>query len=338
MPARRTTLQDVARELNVSPSLVSKVLNRRLSGRSGASREKVQAIFDKARELDYQRNAIATSLVKGRQDAMAVYVHEHGVEGSEITSRTFKGVAEQAARLQQRLMLQYYSNAEEFHQLAESAHQSVFDGLILIGLAMRVPSESVQSLLRRHMPVVTVYDHEINPEFPNMGMDQQEVGRLATQHLIERGCRQIGFIGVQTGVHRLQGYRQALEQAGLPYDERLVAQRSGYTAGTGEAAVQAWRANQVAFDGVVGQSDQHAAGVINALMRVGVRVPDEVKVVGVDDSPFCGFYPVPITSVSQETGRRGAMAAEALYHLIRREPAPSVVIPPRLVVRASSGG
>lgn len=336
--AQRTTLQDIARALDVSPSLVSKVLNRRLRGRSSASKQKVQAIFDKARELDYQKNAMATALVKGRQDAMAVYVHEHGVEGSEITSRTIKGVAAATARLGQRLMLHYYSTPEEFARLIPMAHRSNVDGLILVGIAISRSADALDQLLRRQLPVVTVYDRQVHPGFPNVGLDQSRLSAAAVRHLIDRGCRRIGLIDVPSGGERRAGYLRTLAEAGLEHDPRLIAHVTGFSASVGEQAVHAWRSQQVEFDAVVGLSDQHAAGAINALLRLGRRVPEDVKVIGIDNSPFCDFYIVPISSVSQETTERGELAAVTLHHLIRNEPAPSVVINPRLHIRESTGG
>lgn len=334
----RATLQDIASALDVSPSLVSKVLNRRFSGRSSASQAMSGAIFAKARELDYRANSNALSMQLGRQDAVAVFVHDHGVPGSELTSRTVKAVARRAALLHQRLMLQYYSLPEEFSELAAQAHPSTVDGLVLIGIALRQPSDALENLVRRRLPVVTVYDHAIHPQFPNFGLDPGAIARSAVAHLAEQGCRRIALLGTHLGAARRQGFLKALAEAGLSVEEALLAPQPGLTADVGEETVRAWLAEGRAFDGVAAFSDQLAAGAINALTRADVRVPEQVKVVGVDDSPFCEFFPVPITSVSQEVALRGDLALDALHRLIRGECVGSSAVAPKLRVRASSGG
>lgn len=337
---QRTTLNDIARELGVSVSMVSKVLNRRFKGRSSASRAKAQAIFDKARELNYIRNTTAASLVKGRQDAMGIFVHEHGVGGSEITSRTVRSISTEAGRLHQRLMLHYYATPDELLQLLPMAHHANVDGLVMVGVPLDRSSDALLELAGRGLPVTTVYDHELHPDFPNIGIDQTRVAALATRHLVERGCRRIGFVGTQGGLmpRRVQGYCDVLREAGLEADSRLLYPHGDFTAASGEAAVNAWRAEGISFDGIVGQSDQHAAGAINALLRAGVAVPEQVKVIGIDDSPFCDFYIVPISSVSQQMAHRGQLAVQALYRLTHQEPAPGATIEPTLATRASTGG
>src|SRR5690606_31522393 len=102
-PARRQVvgLRDIAEELNVSVSLVSKVLSGRL-GTSGANIKKIRAIRAKARELGYQKNLLAEALRTGRQNVLALFLHRHGEPGSGIVDETINGVAEEAARSQQR--------------------------------------------------------------------------------------------------------------------------------------------------------------------------------------------------------------------------------------------
>lgn len=331
----RVTLVDIARELSVSPSLVSKVLNRRLGG-SGASRSMIKAIFEKANELDYQPHTVASALSNRRVNAIAVLVHEHGVRGSELATAAIQAIAGCAARQQQRLVLQYYLTDDEFESLLPIAHQSSVDGVILLGL----PPQSAASLDRivsRHLPVATVLDEPIRPEFVNITMNQEEVGRLATEHLISAGCRKLAFLGhAKAAAGRSAGFTSALSAAGLKTDPALTMNPFGWTADAADRTVRSWLEQGLAFDGIVAISDQLAAGAINVLLEKGIKVPQQVKVIGIDNSPYCDFFTVPITSVSQQMGQRAEMAFESLMRRIDDQPVFNETVAPVLQVRRST--
>jgi DNA-binding LacI/PurR family transcriptional regulator len=339
MPQARVRLADIAKELDVSPSLVSKVLNRRLGGRSGASPTMIQAIFDKARELDYQAHAAASSLSQRRTNALAVFVHDHGVRGSELATAAIKAIAGYSAQTNQRLMLQYYQSVEEFDRLMHIAHQSTVDGLILLGL-QPTASTSLNLIVQRGLPVVTVLDRSARPSFVNIGIKQERVTEIAAEHLIARGCRRLGYLGNANPLHneRWLGFQAGLSRAGLEHNPLLVSTTRGFNAGAAEQSLRHWLDLELEFDGIVAASDQLAAGAINALVRAGKRVPEDVKVIGIDNSPFCDFYLVPISSVSQQMAYRAELAFKTLMHMIEGQPAPSSTVEPAIYARASSGG
>ncbi len=122
----------------------------------------------------------------------------------------------------------------------------------------------------------------------------------------------------------------------MPIDPTLIYAAKDFGVSSGELAVQAMDEAGIAFDGVVGQSDHHAIGAMNVLHRTGRRVPEDVKITGVDDSPSCHLSYVPITSVSQEDGPRGAMAVQMLLDRLEGADVKSVWIAPVLHVRGSS--
>lgn len=334
-PGRRCGMQDIARDLGISVSLVSRVLNNRL-GTAGASPAMIKAIHKKALELSYRKNATATSLASGRQNAIGVFIHRHGVAGSNISSAMVEGIAAAAVRLHQRLVLQYYTTLPELSDLLPLAHGNAVDGLILGG----VPHQHLARqwrLVREDLPVVTIHADPIHPDVPNIGINQEEVIRLATAHLIERGCQRIALVSNGSEKWpRAVGYRKALSEHGIAYDPDLVGAVDSYNADAGERAAAQWLERGVKFDGVVGQSDQHVAGVVKVLLRVGVAMPDQVKLIGVDNSPFCDFFVVPLSSVSQEEFRRGELAVQALMDLIDGKPAPSMTVSPVIYPRLSS--
>jgi LacI family transcriptional regulator len=336
-------LRDIAKELNVSVSLVSKVLSGRL-GTTVANAKKMRAIHDKARELGYQKNVLAEALRTGRQNVLALFLHRHGEPGSGIVDEMIAGVAEEANRMQQRLAIHFYQTQDEFKAFLPRMHRNAVDGVIVGGLPHNEIVDDLRVMHERSIPIVTIHDVELDAMLPNVGMDQREVTRLATHHLIDRGCRAIAHFRVASSVtelpvSRFNGYRMALEERGLAYRPELVIDVRDFGYDTGIHAIQSLVRAGHRFDGVVGQSDQHGLASINYLMsEAGLNVPRDVKVTGVDNAPFCRYGAVQLTSVSQEFLARGRRAAELLMKKLDGQEVTSERIAPALSVRASTGG
>ena len=329
------SLKDIAGQLDVSVSLVSKVLNDRM-GTTGASKQVVQAIRRKAIELGYRKNTSALALVRGRHDVLGVFVHHHGTAGSGIAETMLNGIAGEAHRLQQKQFLDFFITASEFRLLCRSAHHGIMDGLIVAGVRHAELRGELLRIDQSGTPVVTIYDEQIDRSLPNVGIDEAEIARVATHHLIERGCRRIAHI--RTLPSRFKGYRAALEVAGISSTPELVfmAGIHDFDHTTGRRAVSDLLGRSVEFDGLVAQSDQQAMGALHALMRAGKRVPDDVRVIGVDDSPYCEFSAVPLSSVSQNFTVRGQHAVRMLMDRIEGRDVASIAIEPELRIRAST--
>jgi len=341
-PRVRAGLKQIAEELNVSVSLVSKVLNGRL-GTSGAAPEKIDAIKTKAAQIGYQKNLLARALRTGRQDAIAVYVHRHGLPGTAIVDEMMMGIAEEATRLHQRLVIHYYETPEEFHAFMPRVHANAVDGVIIGGLPHRELVSELLDMQAQGLPVVTILDEPLSREFPNIGMDQKEITRRSTLHLIDRGCRRIAHFHARfrqetpQSDDRCAGYRNALAERGLPIDPKLIVNVHDYVFQEGERAAQRLLDEKIDFDGIVGQTDQHAAGALNLLIRNGKRVPRDVKIIGIDNAPFCEFTYVPLSSVSQEFKMRGTESVRKLMQALDGKPVTSLKVEPVVFQRASSG-
>ena len=212
------------------------------------------------------------------------------------------------------------------------------DGLLVCGVTHPSLTADLLAMQQSGVPVVTVHDAPLDPRLPNVGMDQEALSRLATEHLIAQGCRLIGHI--RNFDSRFRGYQAALQAHGLPVGPELVFQvRDEWSFGheSGEQAVAEFARRGVALDGIVAQSDQEAMGCVNALENAGRRVPEDVRVIGVDNSPYCAFVRVPLSSVSQNSRLRGQRAAELLLQAIDGRKVRSISVPPELVVRKSTG-
>ncbi len=330
------SLKDIAEELGVSVSLVSKVINNRL-GTTGVRPDVAEAIREKAKTLVYQRNISATALRRGRHDVIGVFVHRSGMVGSGIIQSFIDGVSGEAMKSNQKLFLNFFVSLDEFNSLCQIAHHGAMDGLIISGVQHPEYSEKLVAIKSAGIPVITVYDEQIHDDIPNIGIDQKEISRIATAHLIERGCRNIVHIKNTKG--RFDGYKQALQDSGVGFNPDMVFTARGeeaYDHIAGSNAVKYFLDNKIAFDGIVAQSDQESMGAVNTLLQFGVKVPEQVKIIGIDNAPYCEFARIPLSSVSQQFQERGVLAVEYMMKLVDNKSVQSINVEPKLFIRESS--
>lgn len=335
--ARRVSLKSVAEEAGVSVSLVSKVLNNRL-GTTGVSEELALRIRTAAERLGYRKNASALAFRSGRHDVIGVCLHEHGEVGSGIMEALLRGISSAARTYHQRLALNFFTSAKEFFEISGTLHRNVMDGLLVGGLPHPELRETIHRINREGLPVVTFMDTPLSAAIPNVGIDQQQVGYIATRHLIECGCRRIGHIRYHPD--RFAGYRRAMKEAGIPIKSDWVLESKSlrYSYAAGEKAANQILRKKLSLDGVVAESDHQAIALINVLTRAGMRVPEDIRITGVDDAPFAQFTAPPLTSVSQEDEKKGCLAVELLLKARDRRDVRSIAIQPVLKIRGSTSG
>ncbi len=328
-----TGLEEIAKDLNVSISLVSKVLNGRL-GTTRVSGKTVDAIRNHAGMLGYRKNLSASALATGRQNVIGMFIHRLGVAGSGLVEGLIDGIGTEAMGLGQRLLTSFFSTDEQFEAHATAMHPTVVDGILVAGLPHPQLVGRLRSVQASGLPVVTLLDSQLDPGIVNVGVDQRRVGDLATSHLIEQGCRRIATIAVHQFRH--EGYLAAHARAGLAVSPSLVLPCTTYLVRDGEEMVRKLEASGVEYDGIFAPSDQIAAGALNTLCRIGKRVPDDVRIVGVDNSPFCEFGMIPLSSISQEMSRSGQVAVQLLRDIAAGRAVSSVWLEPVLHIRRSS--
>lgn len=328
------SLKDIAQELGVSYSLVSKVLSGRMST-TGVRNDLREAIILKAKDLNYRPNPLATALKRGRKGAVGALIHPLGEQGTELTSDFIKGLSLGLDAHGLRLWLRFFETDEEFSRQFDQRLRNELDGLIVAG----IPHPSTYSqLLALHddgLPIVTAIEGQEIPGIPNVTKDNVEVGRLATRHLFSSGRRHLAHF--KTGPERYEGFCSAHADAGIPLDSRLVVDcQYSFSYQSGLTATASLLDSGVDFDGIVAQSDHQAIAAVHELMRRGKRVPQDVAVTGVDDSPIGQTCVVPITSVSAEMETIGRKTADLLMLRLEGKPAESLSLTPRLAPRASS--
>jgi LacI family transcriptional regulator len=331
------SLKDIATELDVSISLVSKVLNNRL-GNTRVSEELAAKIRKVAKELKYRKNSSALSLRSGFHNSISVMIHRHGEKGSPMVDYMVQGVFERADEYNQKLMLGFFETKAEFMEICESAHRGLVDGLIIGGVPHEELRDSILQLKEDGLPMVTILEEKLFGDIPNMDINMSSIGKIATEHLIEQGCTSVGHLEVLEP--RSKGYKAALNEAGLAYEEKWVYpcnRPDQFSYATGVKAAEYFLKLGEIPDGIVAQSDAFAAGLMNTFRMAGIICPDDVKIIGVDDSPFCEYSLPSLSSINQQNYPRGKQAVESLMQIRDGKSVDSKVFEPKLKPRASTG-
>ncbi len=334
---RFPTLNEVAALAGVGRGTVSRVLN----DSPQVTAQTRAAVLAAIEELGYVPNRAARSLVRRRSDSIAVVISE---PGSRVFSEPFfgdfiRGVTEELGRTELQLLLTMARTAAERERLHRFLTGRHVDGVLLASLHRDDPLPRLITDLR--IPAVSVGRPADDVALPYVDADNLGGARDAVAHLVQRGRRRIatitGRLDMDAAVCRLAGYREALAAAGLPADDRLVA-RGDYTEAGGGRAMRALLRRVPDLDAVFAASDLMASGALHVLADEGRRVPEDVAVVGFDDSTVARHTRPRLTSVRQPTAAMGRRMVRLLGEAMRPgAPAPeSIVLPTRLVVRAST--
>ena len=324
-------MADVARLAGVSHQTVSRVLNDHPRV-APTTRRRVLAAID---ELGYRRNTAARALVTRRSERLGVVSFDTTLYGPASTLFSVEQAARKAGYFVSVVSLKEIDASSIDEAIGHLLDQAV-DGIMVI-----VPRrESADALARVHTPVPIVAVEGAPPDFPCVSVDQFAGAALATEHLLELGHDTVWHVSGPKGwleaEAREAGWRDALERAGRTAPPTLAGDwspQSGYDAGRMLARTRDLKAVFVA-------NDQMTLGLLHAFREHGLRVPEDVALVGYDDIPEAAFFAPPLTTVRQDFGAVGAAGIEMLLTMLDAEPPsepPRVVIPPSLVVRASSG-
>jgi LacI family transcriptional regulator len=332
-----TTMKRIAGELGVSITTVSKVLNNR-EDIGDATRARVLA---KVAELGYQPNAVARSLTLRR-------THTLGIVIPDLMHSFFVEIVaglESVANPRGFGLLLCSSNedpAKERDEI-EMLRQRQVDGIVLASANAAGNSDLLQRLSALGIGLVMI-DRDDHPavKCDRVITDDEEVGRLATNHLIDQGCTAVAHIAGPAIVHaqrRAEGYRAALKARGVrPRAESIV--RGGFKEADGYRAMKKLLGLTPRVDGVFAANDPAAIGAMKAIWEARLRVPADVKVVGAGDIAMGDLLRVPLTTVSWSRENQGKRAGELLFDRLGadgRDKCRRVIIPPELVVRESTG-
>ena len=335
------TLRDVAKLSGVSIKTVSRVVNHQ-GEISEPTRQRVQAAIERS---GYRPNILARSLVNRRTDTIAVVAWGIDYYGP---SRTVLGIEHQSSELGYSLLL---------NLLLKPDHTDV--GPILDDLSARrvegivwaVPEVGdnrawIRQGRLKQLPPIVFLSMAPRPALSVISADNRSGAVEATQHLIHQGRRKIGVI---TGPlawwearERLEGWKHALLRAGVDFKPSLIVE-GDWSASSGERQMLKLLEQEPEIDAVFGGNDQMALGALGAIRASGRRVPEDIAVVGFDDTPESAYFWPSLTTVNQRLIEVGRAAVQALHRLIeaRRDGLENVRVPgtmlaPELIIRLSS--
>ena len=331
-PSGDVTIMDVAQEAGVSYATVSRVVNNK-GYIKPETRERVMRAVTR---LGYVVNQQARSLASGRSQVVGLLVP--GVESAYI-GEIIRGIDEELVSASYDLML-YTAHRRRTRESAYVAAltQGMADGLLLV--LPRDPSAYLETLRQRGFPYVLIDHQGVDDVGPAVGATNRQGGYDATRHLIELGHRRIGFITgrLEHGCSRdrLAGYQAALTEHGLDADPQLVRE-GDFTQPAGFRAARELLALLERPTAIFASNDVMAFGVMEAARVGGLRIPEDISIVGFDDIPQALHVHPPLTTIRQPLEQMGRLAARMLLRQIddRRQPAERIDLPTELIVRDS---
>ena len=341
----RITIREVARAAGVSTQTVSRVINNR----PDVAPETFVRVQDVIKKTGYAPNDLARSLIRGRSHTLGVVAYGLDYFGP---SRVLTGIESQAAALGYSIFLNliHRPEADGMEQVLETLFARQVDAVIwAIPEIGNNRAWALDPSPDFPAPVAFVSGLSRVAGLPLVGVDNRAIGRLATGQLIAGDARRIGIV---TGPmdwweaqQRHLGWRESLEAAGLEADSRLVA-AGDWDARSGTQGLYQLLAQGPDIDAVFASNDQMALGVLHVAHRLGRRVPEDLAVVGVDNTPESAHYWPPLTTVRQRLREAGALVVEQLDRLIQEsgrarrqqsaQPPASTLLQPELIVREST--
>lgn len=329
--SRRPTLSSIAAAADVHPSTVSRVLNGDPNARvPSKTADRIRRL---ASEMGYEPDHVARVLRTGRTLTIGVVI-------PRLTDLVLSTMVEAASERARELGYQTVTVSTRDHDstqrdLIDSLLDRRIDGLILATAHLE---DSLPAELRAEgVPLVLM--NRLNSEIPAVSGDDEEGGFLAAQHLFNLGHTRIGIVagpkGVSTGALRVMGFRRAHDRAGISVDEDLVV-HSSFSLDGGELAAKYLLGSPRPPSGIVAVNDFVAMGVMAEAAAQGLRIPQDISVVGYNDIPLAAKLPIPLSSVSLPLDDIGRHAVDMLLAEIQGRGAESTSFPPLLRPRASS--
>ena len=340
---RRMTIREVAEAAGVSTQTVSRVINNRPDV-APETYERVRRIIA---ETGYAPNVFARGLTQGRSHVLGVVASGLDYFGP---SRVLMGVDQEAADTG------YSISLNLIHRPESGDVDEVLNGLIgrqVDGIVWAIPEVGENRAWSHEwsaalpVPLVLVGGMDGTPALPWIGIDNVAIGRLATEHLLAGGARRVaivtGPLPWREAMDRLEGWERVLDTHRVPKGDRVVIE-GDWGAASGELALERLMATMPDVDAIFASNDQMALGLLHGAHRRGLRVPEDLSIIGVDDIPEASHFWPSLTTIHQPLDEAGGLAVRFIDRLIQdsghRNGAGEVpvqtLLQPRLVVRGSS--
>lgn len=343
---KQPTLSEIAETVGVTPMTVSRVVNR-----SGyVSDETRKKVMRAVKELNYRQNGLARNLRRQRTETIGLVLGDISNPYSTELARAVRETA-LAQNFSLFICISEHSAKEDIIAFESLANHSV-DGIIVATRSNAGGDKYLRGIVESNVPVVVIgrdFQHE---DVDFVSPDNLKGGFEATQHLIDLGHERIAFLGANlkggSSLKRLQGYLKALEAHNIEIDERLITGRNEDV-----SEVPGYSTEEVGFEGmkrllslpnpptaVFARNDFTAIGAMSAINEAGLKIPEDIALVGFDDIPLAMRTSPPLTTIRQPMRLEGKIAAELLFERIQnreRTPRRERILNCDLIVRESTG-
>lgn len=338
MKKKEVTIYDLAHELNFSPSTISRALNNDKS----IGKKTTKKVQEAAERMGYRPNSLAASLRSNKTKTIGIMVARIN---SPFMSTLISGIEDAARKANYNVLIsQSNENYENEVQNAKALYDSRVGGLI-VSLAMETKDTShFQQFLDNNIPVVFVdrIPRELNSY--RVIIDNYTAGYKATKHLIEQGCKRIAHFGGAQHVNvynlRMKGYIDALVENNLEVDQSLIMKLSTMSFDQGKEAMEKLLERESPPDGLFSANDSAAVGAVLHAKSKGVKIPQELAIIGFNDDPVASIVEPSLSTISHPARRMGELATQRILDHSENSLATSVseitMLDTEVIVRASS--
>lgn len=337
MENNKVTIHDIAKELNIDSSTVS----RALSDNPRVTQKTKDRILEKANELGYQRNLLASSLRKNKTNTIGVIVPRIS---RHFFSSAIAGIEETAYEAGYNVIIcQSLEQLNREQKIANTLLANRVDG-VLISVSMQTTNSDYLQLFKKNGKPLVFFDRHIDiPGNSNVVIDDFQGGFDATEHLILQGCKKIAhFSGPQDleiYKNRFKGYQSALEKYNIELDSNLVIPSKLMELDGIESATKLL-SQSIPIDGIFSANDTAAISALQYLKREGIKIPEDIAIVGFSNEPISSVIEPSLTTIDQPGFEMGKIAANLLLEQINSKPgkivAETIILKPVLIKRNSS--
>jgi LacI family transcriptional regulator len=337
--SKKTTIYDIAKELNITAATVSRALN----DNPKISKSTRELVLKTATEMNYEQNRLAKALKSGKSYNVGVIVPRID---SNFFSSVIRGIEEELYPEGYHVIIcQTHDQKDLEIKNINSLLNAQVDGVLMsISNGKLEENDSFNSLLRKNVPLIFFDRKKEMNNVSSVTIDDYKGAYAATKHLIEQGCKRIAHLSnnrkLEIFKNRYLGYKQAIIDSGLEFDESLTIESFSKVSAGRETAKKFLEMDNPP-DAIFSSSDFTALGAIQEIKAQGLRIPEDICVVGFSNEPFTRFMELSITSVDQSPMEMGKIAAHVFLEEVNNKnkkvkSEKHVVLTPELVVRKSS--
>ncbi|MBQ3225801.1 MAG: LacI family DNA-binding transcriptional regulator [Clostridia bacterium] len=323
-------IKDVAKEAGVSVATVSRVLN----GSDAVKVETQRKVKEAVRRIGYSPNLLGRNL---RQNKTGIILVMLSTLTNNFCSKVIHGIELAAKKQGYNIMICATGDSKESEQTYLSfVRNKMADGIIILNSNLTAQEMQMASA---SFPVVQCSEYVDTERTPYVSIDNRKAAYDATINLINSGRKKIVFMGVENNLVssnlRFLGYRDALDEANIPFDENLIVY-GNYGYRNAMRVTEKLIQNNVSFDALFAISDRMAAGAMTALKKHDIKIPDDVCVMGFDNTDITYLFEPSISTVSQPQIEMGETAFQLLLARIEEETAENIILQHKIILRDST--